>query len=153
MNFTIEPGYIPEKCRRLRLKQNLYKPLGFTFLLLGAAGAVLPVLPSTPFVLLAAWLFARSSPEWHERLLRSELFGNMIRNWESQRCISLRTKLIALLSMFAAGTSSILFAMEDTALRVATAVLLSIGCVVVLSIDTCAECAEKKSRSEPADTK
>lgn len=124
------------------MKQSLYKPLGVVFLLLGAAGVILPVLPSTPFVLLAAWLFARSSPEWHERLLRSELFGNMIRNWESRRCISLRTKLIALLSMFAAGTGSILFAMDDTALRIGTGILIGIGCMVVLSIKTCSDCEE-----------
>lgn len=124
------------------MKRTLYKPLGLAFLLLGAAGIVLPVLPSTPFVLLAAWLFARSSPEWHARLLRSELFGNIIRNWETRRCISLRTKLIAILSMFAAGTGSILFAMEGTALRVGTGVLLAIGCTVVLSIRTCAETVE-----------
>ena len=124
------------------MKQSLYKPLGVVFLLLGAAGVVLPVLPSTPFVLLAAWLFARSSPEWHARLLRSELFGNMIRNWESRRCISLRTKLIALLSMFAAGTGSILFAMEDAALRIGTGILIGIGCAVVLSIKTCTDCEE-----------
>lgn len=132
------------------MKQSLYKPLGVTFLLLGAAGIVLPVLPSTPFVLLAAWFFARSSPEWHERLLGSELFGNMIRNWESRRCISLRTKLIALLSMLAAGTGSILFAMDSTPLRVATAVLLGIGGLVVLSIETCTDCAEDDSLSVSA---
>lgn len=122
--------------------QSLYKPLGFIFLLLAAAGIVLPVLPSTPFVLLAAWFFARSSPEWHERLLRSELFGNMIRNWESDRCISLRTKVIALLSMLAAGTASILYAMEDPVLRLATAALLAMGGIVVLSIKTCTDCEE-----------
>ena len=102
--------------------------------------------------LLAAWLFARSSPEWHERLLRSELFGNMISNWESRRCISLRTKLIALLSMFAAGTGSILFAMESTGLRIATALLLATGCLVVLSIQTCPDCEGDESGSEPAPT-
>ncbi len=122
------------------MKQHLYKPLAFTFLLVGAAGIVLPVLPSTPFVLLAAWLFARSSPEWHDRLLRSELFGGMISNWESRRCISLRTKLIALLSMFAAGTGSIVFALEHPVARIATGVLIGIGCVVVLSIKTCEDC-------------
>lgn len=146
MKFTTTPQDFRKTHRQRILKQNLYKPLGIGFLLLGAAGVVLPVLPSTPFVLLAAWFFARSSPEWHERLLRSELFGSMIRNWESRRCISLRTKLIALLSMLAAGTGSILFAMESTALRVATAVLMSIGGMVVLSINTCTECAEEDAR-------
>lgn len=99
------------------------------------------MLPSTPFVLLAAWLFARSSEEWHRRLLESELFGPIIRNWELRRCISRRTKLIALLSMGAAGTASILFAMETTLPRVATGALMALGGAVVLSLRTCADCA------------
>jgi uncharacterized membrane protein YbaN (DUF454 family) len=106
-------------------------------LLVAAIGAVLPVLPSTPFVLLAAWLFARSSETWHRRLLDSDLFGPIIRNWENKRCISRRTKLIALLSMGAAGTASITFAMESNLPRLITAALLAIGAAVVLGIRTC----------------
>lgn len=132
----------------MHLKQKLYKPLGLTFLLLGAAGILLPVLPSTPFVLLAAWFFARSSPAWHDRLQRSEIFGSMIRNWESRRCISLRTKLISMLSMSAAGSASILFAMEDPVLRAITALLLVVGAIVVLSIKTCTDCEEDTSLKE-----
>lgn len=130
------------------LKRSLYKPLGFSFLLLGAIGIVLPVLPSTPFVLLAAWFFARSSEKWHQRLLDSELFGNMIRNWESQRCMSLRAKSIALISMLAAGTASIAFAMESTGLRLATGALLAIGMTVVLSIKTCTDCESGPASQE-----
>ena len=48
----------------------------------------------------------------------------------------------ALLSMFAAGTGSILFAMDDTALRIGTGILIGIGCMVVLSIKTCSDCEE-----------
>jgi uncharacterized membrane protein YbaN (DUF454 family) len=63
----------------------------------------------------------------------------MIRNWETNRCISRRTKLIALLSMGAAGTASIAFAMEANLPRLMTAALLAIGAIVVLSIRTCPE--------------
>lgn len=127
------------------MKRHFYKPLGFAFLGLGLAGIVLPVLPSTPFVLLAAWLFARSSDKWHQRLLDSELFGPMIRNWEQRRCMSSRTKAMALISMLAAGTASIVFAMESTGWRAATAVLLLIGAAVVLSIRTCPRCNGTKA--------
>ncbi|KZX54830.1 hypothetical protein A3709_07310 [Halioglobus sp. HI00S01] len=122
------------------MKRQLYKPLGFLFLGLALAGIVLPVLPSTPFVLLAAWFFARSSEKWHQRLLASELFGPMIRNWEEQRCISQRSKAIAILSMLSAGGASIAFAMESTTLRAGTALLMAIGATVVLSLRTCPNC-------------
>lgn len=61
----------------------------------------------------------------------------MIRNWETHRCMSRRTRLIALLSMGAAGTASMAFAMDSVMPRLVTAVLLLIGASVVLSIRTC----------------
>lgn len=124
------------------MKSSLYKPLGLLFLLLGSAGLVLPVLPTTPFVLLAAWCFARSSERWHQRLLASELFGPIIDNWERKRCITRRTKVAAIGMMLVAGSASITFAMEDYRLRLATAALMFIGGLTVLRLKTCPECRE-----------
>jgi uncharacterized membrane protein YbaN (DUF454 family) len=121
------------------LKKTVYKPLGFVFLLLGLLGIPLPVLPSTPFILLSAWFFARSSERWHQWLLQSELFGPMIHNWEEQRCMSCRAKTVALAAMALAGSASILFAMEDIRWRAATLALIAVGCTTVLSIRTCRE--------------
>jgi len=120
------------------VRQSLYKPLGITFLALGAAGLVLPVLPTTPFVLLAAWFFARSSEQWHQRLLASELFGPMIRNWEERRCVSLRAKCVGIGSMIVAGSASIIFALSSPWARIATALLMLTGALVLGSIRTCA---------------
>ncbi|MEM8561320.1 MAG: YbaN family protein [Pseudomonadota bacterium] len=120
------------------MKAYLYKPLGFFFLALGLLGIALPLLPTTPFVLLAAWCFARSSERWHQRLLASELFGPMIRNWERNRCVSCRTKTIALISMLAVGGASIIFALDGTGLRLAAGVLLTIGCTTICLVKTCA---------------
>ena len=119
------------------LKSGLYKPLGFLFLGLAILGALLPVLPSTPFLLLSAWFFARSSEKWHKWLLTSNLFGPILRNWEESRCISLRTKVVAIVMMILAGTSSILFALDDFYIRIFTAVLLMIGAITILSLKTC----------------
>lgn len=121
------------------MKSTFYKPLGFFFLLLALLGIPLPVLPSTPFILLSAWFFARSSDKWHQRLLHSELFGPMIRNWESNRCISRRSKTVAVVTMLTAGGASMGFAMESLAMRLLTAALLAIGCITVLAIKTCPE--------------
>jgi uncharacterized membrane protein YbaN (DUF454 family) len=119
------------------LKAGLYKPLGFLFLGLAIFGAVLPVLPSTPFLLLSAWFFARSSEKWHKWLLNSNLFGPILRNWEESRCISLKTKVVAIVMMILAGTGSILFALDDLTMRAFTGVLLMIGAVTILSLKTC----------------
>lgn len=119
------------------MKKSVYKPLGFLFLALGLLGIPLPVLPSTPFILLAAWFFARSSPRWHQWLLDSELFGPMLRNWEANRCMSCRTKAVALATMALAGGASIAFALSDPRAQLLTGALLLVGGATVLSIDTC----------------
>lgn len=78
---------------------------------LAAAGAVLPVLPTTPFLLVALWAFVRSAPGWAERLRAHHRFGPMIRDWEERGAIPRRAKLLAVLGMAAslgllAATSS-----------------------------------------------
>jgi uncharacterized membrane protein YbaN (DUF454 family) len=119
------------------LKQQFYKPLGFLFLGLAILGVPLPVLPTTPFLLLAAWFFARSSDRWHQWLLANELFGPIIKNWEENRCIPRGTKVVALVSMACAGGASIIFAVDATWLRVTAALFMTAGCITVLSIPSC----------------
>ena len=119
------------------MHKNLYILLGFFFVSLAGLGFVLPVLPGTPFLLLAAWCFARSSEKWHQWLLQSELFGPVIQNWEENRCISLRAKITALLSMFLVGGASIVFGVDDPWLRALAVLLILIGTLTVLSIKTC----------------
>ena len=119
------------------MKKTLYKPLGFLFLGLAILGILLPILPGTPFLLLSAWFFARSSEKWHQRLLNSDLFGPMIRNWEQNRCISGRTKAVAMVSMILAGGASVLFGVESPGLKIAGLLLMSVGTVTLLSIKTC----------------
>lgn len=119
------------------MKRALYKPLGFFFLALAIAGVMLPVLPGTPFAILAAWFFARSSEKWHQRLLSSKLFGPMIHNWEDNRCLSCQTKLVALVSMICAGGASLVFAVEDPLIRIVGTTVLTTGVITVLCIKTC----------------
>ena len=122
------------------MRRTVYKLLGLFFLALAILGVVLPGLPTTPFLILAAWFFARSSEKWHQRLLRSGLFGPLLRNWEQRRCISLRTKIVALVSMLVAGGASATFVLQDPVLRLATACFLALGCATVVSIRTCRDC-------------
>lgn len=65
---------------------------GIASVALGIVGIFLPLLPTTPFMLLAAACFARSSPRFHNALLNSHMFGPIITQWEQQRSIPKRAK-------------------------------------------------------------
>lgn len=83
--------------------------LGLMAVALGTAGLALPLLPTTPFMLLAAAAFAKSSPRLHDWLLRHRLFGPAIRDWRDHRAITPRAKRMALTAMAAAlGLSLVL---------------------------------------------
>lgn len=62
---------------------------------MGIIGAFLPLVPTTPFVILAAWCFARSSPELRARLVNSRLLGPSLRDWERDRAVARRAKISA----------------------------------------------------------
>ena len=82
--------------------RGLWLCLGLLSLGLGILGIALPVLPTTPFILLAAFAFARSSERWHAWLQRHRVFGPMISNWQRYGAIGRRAKALALVSMLAA---------------------------------------------------
>lgn len=91
--------------------RTLWLLLGFTSVGAGAIGAVLPLIPTTPFLLVAAFAFARSSPDLHRRLLAHPQFGPIIDNWRRYGAIDRRSKIFAVLMMAAAlALSAILHA-------------------------------------------
>ena len=91
------------------MKRAAYLVAGFVFLGLAVLGVVLPVLPTTPFVLLAAACFARSSKRFHDCLLNHRSFGPLVREWREHRSIPYRTKLFAIAMMATTLGVSILF--------------------------------------------
>ncbi|KAB2700843.1 YbaN family protein [Brucella haematophila] len=80
-------------------KRVLFLVLGFVMLALGIIGALLPVMPTTIFIILAAWFFARSSPRLEARLLRDPRFGPLIIKWRDRGAIPPKAKLYACLGM------------------------------------------------------
>ena len=118
-------------------KRRLYLGLGFVALALGIIGIPMPVLPTTPFLLLSAWCFARSSERWHQWLLANDTFGPVIVSWEQSRCISILTKVMAISSMVLVGGSSVVFAIDDDTYRFVALGLMAIGAIVVLRLKTC----------------
>jgi uncharacterized membrane protein YbaN (DUF454 family) len=94
---------------RSRLLRWVLIAAGFIALALGVIGLFLPLLPTTPFILLAAACFARSSQRFHRWLLANRIFGPMVREWETHRSIPYRTKLAAIALMSITMAISIVF--------------------------------------------
>ncbi len=103
---------------------------GFASLALGIVGVVLPVLPTTPFVLLAAFCFARSSPRLHSWLAHHRVFGPMIENWARHGAIPRRAKRLALVMMAAAFGLSLWLRLPAYALGLQAAALIGAGAYV-----------------------
>jgi len=76
--------------------RGVFLLLGIGFVLLGFIGAFLPVLPTTPFLILAAACFARSSPRLESWLLQHPRFGPLLCDWRARGAIPFRAKLMAL---------------------------------------------------------
>lgn len=80
----------------------LFKFLGVFFVALAILGAALPVLPTTPFLLVAASCFAKSSPRMHKMLLSNRVFGPLIHDWQMHRSIPKKGKIVAIISILLA---------------------------------------------------
>ena len=96
---------------------------GSGFVVVGLAGIFLPVLPTTPFLLLAAACYARASRRLYNALLNSRLFGPAILEWQQHRAIAWRTKLTAIALLSVTFATSIVFFVEDTWMRLALALV------------------------------
>lgn len=82
-----------------RTNRLFYLGLGYACLALAAIGAVLPVMPTTVFLIIAAWAFGRSSPALREKLRRHPRFGAALRHWEDHGVVGPRAKRAAVIGM------------------------------------------------------
>lgn len=111
----------------------IYLSLGWLALGLGIAGIFLPLLPTTPFLLLAAFAFSRGSPRLHAWLLGHRHFGPVIRDWQERRAIPLRAKLLATVLMLPLFAKALFFSQWPIAVN---AGLVLFGASVLLFIWT-----------------
>lgn len=95
------PAVPPEPRPLARPLRWLLWLVGSCALALGLVGVVLPGLPTTPFILLAAACYARASPRLHRRMRESRWIGPMLRDWETNRSLTRRVKTVALSMMVA----------------------------------------------------
>ena len=111
----------------------MYLLLGWFFLILGIIGIPLPLLPTTPLLLLAAFFFARSSPRLHRWLLNHPLLGKTIRDWQEHGHINRPAKISATVAIILLFSLSILLTKLHLALNI---ILLLIATGVLLFIWT-----------------
>ncbi len=117
----------------------MHKPLliilGIFFVALAVLGIFLPVLPTTPFLLLALACFAKSSEKLHDWLLAHKTLGPLIRKWHETRSIPRKAKIIAFITIVISGVITIL-TVEIFALKLILLAVLIIPVVIILSIKT-----------------
>ncbi|KZN13727.1 hypothetical protein OA79_09630 [Marinomonas sp. TW1] len=107
-------------------KKYLYLLLGWLSLITGIIGIYLPLLPTTPLVLLAAWCFSKSSKRFHSWLLNHKFFGPIVRDWQSEDGIPKRSRNRAIIFMWLGMSISMLIVYRFWA----TVGLISIGVCV-----------------------
>lgn len=94
---------------RSGLQKYFLLTLGCLFVGLGIIGAFLPVVPTTPFLLVAAACFSRSSPRFHQWLLDRKHIGPALRAWEERRVIRRKAKISATIGLFGGISIPIFF--------------------------------------------
>ena len=120
---------------------------GWLFFAIGAAGAVLPVLPTTPFMLLAAMCFSGCSERFHHWLYNHPAFGPSLQRWKDDRVIPWRVKLLAFASMAASLAYATFFTQASLWMIVAMALPMAAGAVFLLSVPSRRGLGERKSSS------
>jgi len=101
-----------------RPKKILFISLGTFFVALGVLGIFLPVLPTTPFLLIAAALYARSSQRFYNWLLSNRFFGKYIKNYREGKGIPIKVKVFAITLLWITIGCSAVFALKILIVRI-----------------------------------
>jgi uncharacterized membrane protein YbaN (DUF454 family) len=107
--------------------------LGVIFIGLGSIGIFIPVLPTTPFVLLAAALFARSSDRFYRWLIGNRFFGKYIKDYREGRGVPIRVKMGAILLLWITIGLSIIFGVEILWVRILL-VVVAVGVTIHIAM-------------------
>ncbi len=117
----------------------MHKPLliilGLALVCLAVIGIFLPVLPTTPFLLLALACFAKSSDKLHDWLLTNKTFGPFIKHWHDTKSMPRKAKGYALITILIGGGISI-YSVETDMLKLLMIIVLIIPVGIILKIKT-----------------
>lgn len=108
---------------------------GSVFTGLAFVGVVLPLVPTTPFLLLAAFCFARSSPALRKWLYEHKLFGPLLRDWELYGAISRRAKAIAVITLIATPVATFFLGGKTWVIALQIPIILGSACFILTRPD------------------
>nr|WP_241664405.1 YbaN family protein [Ningiella ruwaisensis] len=95
------------------IRKSSYFVFAWLSIIIGVIGIFLPLLPTTPFILLAAFLFSKSSVRMHNWLITHKYLGPIIIDWEQHGAISLKAKWTSTISMLVLVTYPLLFVIDS----------------------------------------
>jgi len=110
---------------------HIYLGLGWLSVGLGVVGVFLPLLPTTPFMLLAAWLFAKGSPRLHDWICNHPRFGLSIREWNEHGVINRRAKRLAMLAFAVVIAASLIFVENRWVVMIQLLVAFPVSCFIL----------------------
>ena len=125
--------------KKSRIMKAFMFSAGTFFMGLGIAGIFIPVLPTTPFILVSAGLFAKSSARFYSWLINNRLFGKYLKNYREGKGIPFRIKLITIIILWLTVGLSAIFALEQLWARLL---------LVIVAIGVSAHIISIKPRSE-----
>jgi uncharacterized protein len=115
------------KVKKRRIVRALLIVAGTFSLALGAIGLFLPILPTTPFLLLSAACYMRSSERLHDWLINNRWFGEYIKNYQAGKGIPMKTKIVALTVMWLAIIYSTCFVVDEIMVAQIALLLIAAG--------------------------
>lgn len=113
------------------MKKTMWLLTGLISLVLGLLGVVLPLLPTTPFLLLSAIAFANSSPKMHQWLMNHHRWGPIIKNWHDGGRIDRKSKVVAIGFMLMMPILSLALKAPMWAIGIQTTILLMVATYIL----------------------
>lgn len=134
------------------MKKHLYLFLGWLFLIIGIIGIFLPILPTTPFALLAAYFFQRSSKRLHNWLLQQPILGPAIQDWDDNKIIRPKAKILAVSFIIVGISYPIFFKIIPIELKVIIGVVATVVISYILSRPSYAKATQSANTRSTKDT-
>ena len=118
------------------IKKSFYLSIGVTSLALGILGVFIPLLPTTCFLIFAAWAFSKSSKQLHDMLYSHKTFGPILQNWHENKSIPRNAKTFAVGSIFFSGAISYYLLQNQIVLQLIVVITLIIVASYLIRLPT-----------------